>query len=238
MPLSQAGISEVRVLPDGPDLYVRWDSTAPWGTTYQVYVDRKLSWYGLSHACHVPLPARAAARNVWIEVGTVGAADAATSFSSTLPTSIGNESRALLTWYGGTYLDAHGTDSIQGFRIFMSAAANGSIDYTAPIATISAYNSGVITDGFGLGGYGAGGFGRGPSLYQWQSDPLGSGTWRFAVSPYDQAGNQQNTEAEVSVTIGAAPRPPAANAQGVRLEYSYSGAAQRVVTLSWQPSPS
>ena len=96
----------------------------------------------------------------------------------------------------------------------------------------------MITDGFGMGGFGDGGFGRAASSYEWHSGPLASGTWEFAVVPFDRAGNAQGIPQIVSVALRRGPRPPAVDANGVRLSYSYSGPATRLVTLSWPASPS
>ena len=100
-----------------------------------------------------------------------------------------------------------------------------------------AYPGGWINDGFGKGGFGAAGFGRAATTYSWQSGPLAAGTWQFVVVPVDSAGNPRGSGLTSSVTINAAPRPPALNTQGTGLSASYSGPGDRQVTLQWLPSP-
>jgi hypothetical protein len=238
MAFSQSLIADVRVLRDDAELYVAWTSPAPPGTVFQVYVDRRLAWSGRCRFCNVPLPFNAVGRNVWIEVGTVDPGDATTDYSASLSGPGGTGNRAQLTWLGGTYLDPTGHDDIQGFFIYQSAAPGAAIDFSTVVGIVPAYPGGAITDGFGMGGFGLGGFGRAATLYQWQSGPLASGTWQFVVEPYDHAGNSQASPQPVSVVISTAPRPPALDANGDRLTYTYSGSAARLATLGWQASPS
>jgi hypothetical protein len=238
MPFSQASVSNVQVAADGPDLFVSWSSTAAAGTLYQVYVNKRLAWSGLSTRCYVPLPVPSSGWNIWIDVGTVDAAEATVDFSASLPTTTGLSTRAQLSWLGGTYLDPTGGDDVRGFRIFGSDSPGGAVDYTSALATIHAYPGGWISDGFGLGGFGQGGFGRAANAYQWESGPLASGRWTFAVVPYDTAGNVREPGQIATVTIVEAPMPPAAAADGTLLSYSYAGSSVRTATLTWLPSPS
>jgi hypothetical protein len=159
-------------------------------------------------------------------------------FSSSLPLDAGMSTRASLSWLGGTYLDPSGLDDVQGFYIYGATAPGGPVDYTTPSATILAYPGGWISDGFGLGGFGQGGFGRSATSYSWESIPLGSGTWSFAVVPYDAAGNSRTPGQIASVTIAEAPLPPAATTDGTPLSYLYAGPTTRTATLTWLPSPS
>ena len=76
MPFSQTGITDVRVMANGGDLFVSWSSALPAGSTFQVYVDRRLAWSGVARRCHVPIPSGGLGRNIWVEVGTVGADEA------------------------------------------------------------------------------------------------------------------------------------------------------------------
>ena len=237
MSFSQATISDVRVDLDGPELFVAWSSSAP-GSFYQVYVDRRLSWSGLARRCHLPLPSGSTGRNVRVDVGTVASSESGLDFSALLPVATSLTTRALLSWTGGTYLDASGLDDIRGFKIYGSSAPGTAIDYTTVVATVAAYPGGWISDGFGLGGFGQGGFGRAASTYQWESAFLASGNWTFAVIPYDHAGNARGTGQLAGVTIREAPLPPATSASGTRLAYQYSGPVSRLATLTWQPSPS
>ena len=238
MAFTQASITDVRVTRDGPEIFVAWTSTAPGKTPFQVYVNRRLAWSGTSRSCYVPAPADAAGRSAWIEVGTVAPGEVTSDFSASLSGPAGAGNRAALTWLGGTYLDATLRDDVRGFRIYGSATAGGPVNYAAPAGIVAAYPGGAITDGFGGGGFGQGGFGRAATSYLWRSAPLGSGTWSFAVVPYDAAGNTQGLPMTVNVAIAAPPRAPAADGNGRRLTYAYAGPATRLATLNWLASPS
>lgn len=237
MAFSQSGIADVRVMANGPDLFIAWSGPAPPGTTFQVYVDRGLAWSGTARRCHVPTPAGAVGRNVWVEVGAVAAGDATRDYSSELAAPGNRTDRALLSWSGGTYLDPTGLDDVGGFRIHQGTAPGAPVDDSAPVAMIAAYPGGWINDGFGKGGFGAAGFGRAATAYEWQSGPLAAGTWRFAVVPVDRAGTPRGGGLTTSVAINAAPRPPAPDAGGGRLGYAASGAGDGRIALSWLASP-
>lgn len=238
MAFSQSGITGVSVLADGPDLLIRWGSVSPQGTVFQVYVDHRLSWFGTSRMCSVPVPSGAKGRNTWVDVGTVTAESAQQDFSAALASQGQGGTRARLTWTGGTYLDPSGRDDIRGFRIYRGSSPGGPVDWSAPVDEVPAYPGGWVSDGFGLGGFGAGGFGRSSTSYVWTSANQPSGTWRFAVVPCDKAGNNRGTGQTVGLTVTAAPRPPAPSPGGTRLTYSYSGPATRQLTLNWLASPS
>ena len=118
--------------------------------------------------------------------------------------------------------DRPGADLV-GFHVYGSPAAGESVDYATPLETITAYPGGIATGGSGS--------------YGWTSDALDSGTWSFAVVPFDAAGNL-GTTATSSVAISVPPREPVPFA-GVqaRLQYTYSASIHEA-TLSWNPSPS
>ena len=238
MAFSQSGITDVRVVANGPDLFVAWSSTVPAGTTFQVYVNRRLAWYGVSRRCHVPIPAGNLGYNIWVEVGTVGANEPTLDYSTSLVAPGGRSERAQLSWSGGTYLDPTGQDDIQSYQIYQSPAPGAPIDMTLAVDTVAAYPGGWINDGFGKGGFGCGGFGRASTFYEWQSGSLTSGVWQFVVVPVDKAGNIQGVGQSVAVTISAAPRPPAMDASGSRLTLAYAGPSNPQLTLNWLPSPS
>ena len=238
MAFSQSGISGVSVQADGPELFISWDSPASQGTFFQVYVDDRLAWYGTARRCYAPIPAGASGRNVWVDVATVNTDEAQRDFSPSLASLSHGGPRVRLSWPGGTYLDPSGLDAVQGFRVFRSANPGAPVDWSAVIDDVPAYPGGWVCDGFGLGGFGLGGFGRSASAYVWTSGGLPGGVWQFAVVPYDHAGNNRGTGQTVSVTVAAAPRPPAPPANGPRLTYTYSGPATRQLTLNWLPSPS
>jgi hypothetical protein len=215
---------------DGSALHLEWTSSAPDGTTFQVYVGRALSWHGTSRWVAIPMPAS----RLRIDIGTVGPGEDAVDFSGLLPPSPAD--RAELSWLGGTYLDPTGNDDVAGFRIHGASAPGGAIDYTRALDEIPAYPGGIVTHGYGLGGYGQGGYGRAASTYRWTSPSLRAGTWPFAVVSYDAAGNP-GVPALTSVSIASSPRSPAPFPDGSRLKYAYDP-ADRTVTLSWLPSPS
>jgi hypothetical protein len=238
MAFSQSGIIDVRVVADGSDLFVSWTANVAAGSIYQVYVDRRLAWYGSSQRCHVPFPAGGLGRNIWVEVGVVDASEPTADHSSSLIAPGGRSERVLLSWSGGTYLDPTGQDDIQAFSIYQSPAAGAPVDLSTAVDVVAAYPGGWINDGFGKGGFGNAGFGRASTLYNWQSGPLVSGVWQFAVLACDKAGNVQGPRQSTTVTINAAPRSPAMNANGTRLTSNYAGHSNPQLTLNWLPSPS
>lgn len=205
-------------------VYLTWTSSSPPGTWFQIYLNRALVWWSQSTSARLPIPPEDVER---VDIGTVSPGEEQTSYSSSLPSA--PQRRAQLTWLGGTF---EGID-IAGFRIYGSDAAGGSVDYSSVLADITAYPSGIYTDGFGLGGFGYGGFGKSAGQYTWTSDSLMAGTWSFAVKPYDQAGNV-GTGALTSVTIVCPPLAPAYYADGARLTYIYTAGT---ATLNWNASP-
>jgi hypothetical protein len=238
MAFSQSSIAHVAVQEDSADLLVTWNSTASEGTTFQVYVDHRLSWFGRSRICHVPVPAGASGRNVWVDVGTVNGGEAPLDFSSSLASLALGADTVELSWSGGTYLDTTGHDDVQGFRVYRSSGPGAALDLSAPLAVVPAYPGGWVSDGFGIGGFGLGGFGRAAGSYSWSSGPLAAGTWLFRVVPYDRSGTERGSGQETSAVVAAPPRPPAPAPGGERLTYAYSGPDTRLVTLQWLPSPS
>jgi hypothetical protein len=226
MPFDQTPITEVKPpIFQAGQLWISWTSTAPAGSWYQVYISGRLMWFGQSLDVSLPAPSG----RVRINVGVVGSSERSTDFSSTLGAVPPN--RANLAWKGGTYQD----DTIQAFNIYSSTVAGGAVSYTTPLATIAAYEAGIITDGWGYGGWGDGGWGRANNDYTWQSLPLTNGTWTFGIKPIDAAGNE-GTATTATVTIAVPPLPPARFSDGKRLHTSYS-AGTRKVTLTWNASP-
>ncbi|WZO98174.1 hypothetical protein EP7_005230 [Isosphaeraceae bacterium EP7] len=222
----------------GGDLIVSWSSQSPPGALFQVYLDRRLVWQGRGRRCQAPLPAGGAGRVSRVDVVQVDPSDFNQDLSGQLPSSPGTSPWASLSWLGGTYLDPSGQDDIRGFRIYGSMRPGQPVDFTNLVGSVPAYPGGWVADGFGLGGFGQGGFGRSAGRYAWQSEPLASGVWSFAIVPYDHSGDERGVPTPASVTIQAPPRPPARGLDGGSLTYMYTGAASRVATLSWQPSPS
>lgn len=220
----QSTVSGLTFARSGADLVVSWASTAADGTTFQVYLGRRLSWWGASTSARFPWPQAA----VHVDVGAVVDGEGPTDFSASLPATPSD--RCNLTWLGGTFLGA-----VAGFRVFGPPGPGQAVSYAKPVAVLPAYH-GVVTDGYDLGGYDQGGWGESASSYSWTSDPLAPGSWTFAVAPYDGAGNLSGSPSTQTVTIASPPRPPAANATGRRLSYTYN-AASGVATLGWLPSP-
>ncbi|MFO0892148.1 MAG: hypothetical protein U0790_23795 [Isosphaeraceae bacterium] len=215
---------------DGSALLLEWESSAPEGTVFQVYLDRVLAWHGTSRWVSLPMPETRGR----IDIGAVEPHEATTDFSASLPPAA--DLRARLSWLGGSYLDPTGRDDVAGFHVLGENSPGRGIDLDEPLATIPAYPGGIISDGFGLGGFGEGGFGRAASAYSWTSPALRSGAWSFAVASFDAAGNRGVPAIRV-VSIAAPPRPPAPFEDGSRLRAAYDPAT-RAVTLSWRPSPS
>ena len=238
MAFSQSRISEVDVANDGSELFISWVSPAPQGGMFQVYVDHRLAWYGTRRTCHTPIPSGVAGRNIWVDVGTVLPSEAQEDFSASLMSlSLGGPQNSL-KWLGGTYLDTSGNDDLQGFRIYRGLSPGSQVDWSSPIEEVPAYPGGWVSDGFGLGGFGLGGFGRSANTYIWTSESLASGTWNFAVVPFDKVGNNRGNGQNATVIVMGAPMPPSTSTSGQRLAYVYSGPSARQITLNWSASPS
>jgi hypothetical protein len=220
----------------GNQVYVSWSSSSPAGTWFQVYVNQRFAWCGQRCWAWIPIPAGP----VRIDIGAVGPGEQDTDFSASLPSSPAR--RVQIAWQAGL----SGTDQA-GFRIYGADEPGGPVDTSTILADITAYPSGIDTGGFGVGGFGSGGFGQVAGQYSWTSAPLASGTWTFAVVPYDAAGNEGAPQT-TTVTVAAPPREPAPFAgTSSRLQYTLDGFGQvpfgcggfglPAVNLSWNPSP-
>jgi hypothetical protein len=210
------------------ELYLSWSSSAPAGTFFQVYVNRVLAWHGTSTACTLTETGQ-----IHVDIGTVADGEENTDFSATFPPAPLNH--ALLSWEGGTYEDPSGADDVAGYHIYGEPSPGAGINYARPIGSVTAYDGGVYTDGYGLGGFGDGGFGKAANTYEWQSDALYVGVWHFAVKTYDSAGGE-STARTCAADIRVPPRPPAVGAGGKRLTYTYDSATH-TATLNWLASP-
>lgn len=228
------------VITDGPNftrfgakLLVSWDSSAPDSQPFQLYADGVLVWSGVARSVVLPYPK---ARTLY-RVGAVDPPEAGTDLSSTLApiAGSGGAARATLTWHGGTYLDPGGVGDVAGFRVYGESAPGGGIDYGTPLATVMAYRNNIVGDGWGVGGWGEGGWGLGAGRYSWTTDPLAAGTWHWGVKAFDGSGNE-GTARTISLAVASPPRPPAADASGKRLSYSYNSTTH-VPTLNWAASP-
>jgi hypothetical protein len=247
MSWSQTAITKVnRPIKQRGELHLSWESTAPAGTWYQVYVGGNLQYQGPGLACTVPAPSSGSTR---IDIGTVARADAQTRFTTSLAPAPQN--RVTLSWIGGMFLDD--LTDVAGYYVYEATPSGGFGDggfgtggfgnsggfgtggfgvggfggatytlNTSPLATVPAYINGVVTSGFGCGGFGVGGFGNSSATYSWTSDPLTGGTWTFGVAAFDVAGNV-GVLSLTSVTITAPPAAPALFSDGERLHYLVAG---------------
>jgi hypothetical protein len=206
---SQATVNGLTVERSGQELLISWESTSPAGTTFQLYLSRVLTWWGTETSVLIPWPAG----EVDLDVGTVDDGEGPIDFSETIPPQ--TQEYCNLEWTAGSFLAAG--SAIAGFEVFGSPTAGASVSYTAPIAVIPFDPTGTLTS------------------YSWTSQALTTGVWTFGVCAVDQAGNL-STPATASVTVAAPPAPPAANAQGVRLTYTFNPATS-VATLFWLASP-
>lgn len=212
----------------GSEYLIAWTTTSPPSTWWQVYVGRVLSWVGQRTSVMIPIPGDLQQ----IDIGWTDPGDEYVDYSSELPPI--PSVYATLTWCGGTFE----SPEIAGFNVCQSTVAGGAINYAAPVATITAYPAGIYTDGFGLGGFGWGGFGESSSNYTWTSLALTTGSWNFAIVPFDTAGNS-GTPATTSVAIFAPPLEPGflPGSTIERIEYTYSASTQ-IAVLTWGASPS
>jgi hypothetical protein len=240
MGFSQSTITAVNPpLYSGFQVFLSWETTSPAGTWFQIYINQALAWWGQTTSARLVLGTIGPVR---VDIGTVLPGEEQTSFAADLPSAPAR--RAELSWLGGTFE----APDIAGFQVWYSAAAPvgygdggfgggpyGGITLTTLEASITAYPSGIMTDGFGMGGFGLGGYGEAAGTYTWTSDPLSSGTYWYAVVPFDSAGNL-GTPAATSVAIHCPPLEPALFDDGTRLHYTYN-AGDFEVTLNWLASP-
>ena len=255
MAFSQSSITDVAapVIRNG-QVFLSWTSSAPAGTWLQVYLNAELAWFGQRTSVWTPVPSGP----VRIDIGAVisgfgldgfgagGFSSAVglegTDYSSALP--VTPKRRAELSWLGGYF---EGID-LAGFHVYGEAKAGGGVNYAKALQTITAYPAGIDTSGFGLGGFGSGGFGQAAGTYDWTSEPLASGTWTFAVKPFDEAGNE-GTAVTAAVAIAAPPLEPALYPDGItrlhytlleygQLPFGFGGFGNVESVLTWNASPS
>ncbi len=233
MAFDQSNITDLVVTPSAATAQVRlaWSSTEPAGTTYQVYANERLAWYGTALGCSLPWPTVA----THYEVGAVGPGEDLIDYSDSLPAQppLGE---ARLAWYGGNYLAGGGGD-IASYRVYGETTAGGGLNLSTPLATVPASIGPNSASGFGRGRFGRGGFGSGEVAYTWTSQPVASsGTWTFGVAAVDAAG-VEGTMATVAVDLLRPPKPPAPDSLGRRLTYTFD-AGTGVPTFHWLASPS
>ncbi len=234
-PSKRASFNESTITEVLPPLYrqgavwLSWTASVPSGTWFQVYLNGSLAWWGT--ATQVAIPTHTGIRR--LDIGSVAPGDQTIDFSADLPAAPLNQ--ALLSWLGGSYEDASGGDDVNAFNVYGESTPGGGIDYASPLATITAYPGGLLNDGWGMGGFGQGGFGRAASAYSWESAPLYSGLWHFGVTTENWAGDE-GPPRTATAWVMVPPLPPARDASGNRLEYSYNSVTQ-TITLTWLASP-
>lgn len=247
MPFTQQYILSVNPpVPTLGGLKLSWTSDQPTGQVFQVYgpsVDGAsdlpvLLWHGLSNSATVPLPPPG--ETVQYSIGTVDTADAGTSFAASLAPQ--PRARAYLTWDGGAF---EGVNTA-GFHIYGEHTPGGGVDYATVLDDIPLTVGGITTDGWGLGGFGQCGFGMVGGNYSFTSTTLTSGSWTFAVVPYDLALNEGTGRTAV-VVILVPPQEVPVDTSGNRVEYTLlaygqtpfgvGGYGEPEVVLSWLPSP-
>lgn len=211
MPLNTSVIDEVSYSAYGASLKLAWVSTADAGGMYQVYAGRSLQWHGTALTATIPMP-QAGTR---ITIGAVGPNEGTVDFSSMLPPI--PASRADLTWTESSF----SASDLMGFRVYGEATPGGGIDYTNALADVQAF---------------AGGFTPADSTeasWTWTSEPYKTGTWSFAVTPYDEVGNEGDPMT-VSVLLTS---PPAEVpiVSGSRLTRAYSQ-TNKQITIGWAAS--
>ena len=140
------------------------------------FTSTALAWWGQTTTATLILGSTGPIR---VDIGTVLPGEEQTDFSADLPASPAR--RANLSWLGGTFESI----DIAGFRVYGSDSAGGSVDMTTVLADITAYPSGIMTDGFGLRRIRVRRLRRGRRHYTWTSEPLTDGTWSYAIVPYD-----------------------------------------------------
>lgn len=218
-------------------VYLSWSASRPAGTWFQIYINQQLAWSGQRCWAWVPLPSGP----VRIDIGSVDTGEEQTSFTQSLPSAPSR--RAKLSWQSGTYKAI----DLAGFRVYGEPSPSAGVDFTTPLSDITAYPAGILTDGFGLGGFSEGGWGQAASSYAWTSGPLSSGTWHFAIVPYDKAGNEGSPQT-TTVVISSPPRSPAPFAGSPsqlgnsllaygETPFGQGGFGLPQAVLIWKPSP-
>lgn len=189
-------------------VFVSWNPTTA-GLLWQVYINSSLSYEGHKTGVWLSVPSGGVAR---CDIGSILDSEAGTDFSSSLPSAPAR--RVKLSFNAGTELGA----DLDHFVIYGESTPGGGIDYSAPLATLSAFAGGdPVVDG----------------QYSWVSGPLYSGTWNFAVVPVDVAGNKGTLQA-TSATVAVPPGEPGLFSDGSRLKYQFhANSLTPTVTLSW-----
>ena len=237
MSLISSGIEKVRVfeLPGGvradgsivaaPRVaLVKWHSN--WNDKlYQIYVNRQYAGVTVDSRQRemiVQVPT-SLERPVRIEVFAVEAEDANTDFSGELDLLIGQSGRVKLSLLREQNLPIGAT-----VQIYFDNGT-GQIDYDNPLnsspiqiwpswqdkagfgmsrfgASDFGYDSSAAV-GFGKGSFGQGQFGLDADIFEWVSEPMQAGVYKFAMKVMDEAGNQSSSVETREITVMPAPRP-------------------------------
>jgi hypothetical protein len=256
MPFSQSTITSVNPpVSYRGEIHLSWTSTSPVGTWFQVYADGRLVWAGKRQSITLP-----GSVGTHFDIGTVATGEQYTSFTALLSTAPRN--RVMLAWEGGAFLDPSGDGDVASFKVFGSTSpagygtgcygqggygtGNATVVMTTALATIPVSSGPGNTSGYGMGGYGAGGYGQASGSYSWESDPLWSGTWTFAVAAVDREGDL-GVVTLASIALAVPPREPGWDQAEPRLSYQLDGYGaggyggggygQSQISLSWLPSP-
>jgi len=204
--------------------FVRWHSG--WSDKhYQVYVNGRYAGATVDSEQRemlVQVPSFVG-RPVRIEVFAVGAEDAHIDFSDEIVYSAGQSGRVRMTFLRGQDLPIDSTAEIYFDN------GTGQIDYDNPVnssairvwsswqdkcgfgmsrfgAADFGYDSSAAV-GFGRGSFGQGQFGLDADTFEWVSEPLQAGVYKFAVKITDGAGNESLSSETCEITVTPAARP-------------------------------
>ncbi len=237
MVLTSSGIDNIRAceLPcgiwaDGESVgsprtaLVKWRSV--WADKfYQIYVNGKYAGATVDSQqrqmiVQIPTSLESPVR---IEVFAVDVEQAATDFSSEIESSIGQSGRVRISMLRGqslpisaiaqVYFD-NGTGEIDydnalndsPIRIWPARQDKAGFGMSRFGISDFGYDSAAAV-GFGKGSFGHGQFGLDADTFEWTSQPLCAGVYKFAVKVTDEAGNESSGSETGQVTVTPAPRP-------------------------------
>jgi len=203
---------------------VKWRST--WNDKfYQVYVNGRYAGVTLEtdqRQMIVQIPT-SLETPVRIEVFAVEIDEADTDFTSTLDSSIGYTGRVKVTLLREQSLPIGATAQVY------SDNGTGEIDYNNPLINspmkvwpvwqdkagfgMSSFSTGdfgfdsAAAVGFGRGRFGNGQFGLDADTFEWVSESMPAGIYKFAVKITDENGHESNSSQTGQITVIPAARP-------------------------------
>ncbi len=204
--------------------FVKWHSSLS-DMYYQVYVNRKYAGTTIDSTqremlVHIPTSFESAVR---IEVFTVSAEEAHIDFSRNIEPAPVSTGRVVLTMLRSQNLPIGATANIY------YDAGQGQIDYDNPINTLplqiwpswldkagfgmSKFGSSdfgwdsAAAVGFGKGSFGNGRFGLDADTFEWISEPLPLGTYKFGVKVTDENGRESQASETEPIVVTPAARP-------------------------------